>query len=65
MVDGASLALSEKDRVQSLVQSHKATRDKRDLQELLLYPWLHLTQSFVKSLGQWSLRPQPRYKRPG
>ncbi len=54
VVDGASLALSEKDRVQSLVQSHKATRDKRELQELLLDPLPHLTQAFVKSLSQWS-----------
>lgn len=54
VIDVASLALSEKDRVQSLVQSHKATRDKRDLQELLLDPLPHLTQAFVKSLGQWS-----------
>jgi tetratricopeptide (TPR) repeat protein len=54
VIDGASLALSEKDRVQSLVQSHKATRDKRDLQELLLDPLPHLTQAFVKSLAQWS-----------
>ncbi|MGB7313002.1 MAG: tetratricopeptide repeat protein, partial [Nodosilinea sp.] len=54
VVEGASLALSEKDRVQSLVQSHKATRDKRELQELLLDPLRHLTQAFVKSLGQWS-----------
>jgi hypothetical protein len=54
VVDGASLALSEKDRIQSLVQSHRATREKRDLQELLLNPWPLLTEAFVKRLGQWS-----------
>ena len=54
VVEGASLALSEKDWIQGLVQSHRATRDKRDLQELLLDPLPHLTQAFVKSLGQWS-----------
>ncbi|MFQ4138812.1 tetratricopeptide repeat protein [Nodosilinea sp. PGN35] len=54
IVDGATLALSEKDRLQSLVQSHQATRDKRDLQALLLDPLPHLTQAFVKSLSQWA-----------
>ena len=54
VVDGATLALSEKDRIQSLVQAHRATREKRDLQELLLNPLPRLTEAFVASLGQWS-----------
>ncbi|MEO0828435.1 MAG: hypothetical protein AAFY67_22815, partial [Cyanobacteria bacterium J06642_9] len=54
VVDSVSLALSEKDRIQSLIASHKATRARRDLQELLLEPLPKLTQAFVKSLSQWS-----------
>ncbi len=54
VVDAASLALSEKDRIQNLVQSHKATREQRDLQDLLLNPLPKLTEAFVETLRQWS-----------
>ncbi|MEO1211184.1 MAG: tetratricopeptide repeat protein [Cyanobacteria bacterium J06638_20] len=54
VVDGASLALSEKDRMQSLLQAHRATHGKRDLQALLLEPLPKLTAAFVERLSQWS-----------
>ena len=38
MVDGAQLALSEKDRLVDLVQRHQATKANRALQELILQP---------------------------
>jgi tetratricopeptide (TPR) repeat protein len=53
-VDVATLALSEKDRIQNLVQAHKATRKNRELQELLLTPIPKLTAAFIETLSEWS-----------
>ncbi len=53
-VEGAKLALSEKDRLVDLVQRHGATKGKRELQELILAPVPRLTDAFVESLSRWS-----------
>ncbi len=52
-VEGARLALSEKDRLVDLVQRHRATKDKRELQELILQPVPKLTAALVASLMLW------------
>ena len=46
LVEGAGLILSEKDRIQQLLQEHHATKKNRELQELLLQPIPKLTQAF-------------------
>jgi hypothetical protein len=53
-VDMASAVLSEKDRFQQLLQQHRATRQNRELQELMLEPVPKLTGAFVKTLIEWS-----------
>ncbi len=53
MVDAGALLLSEKDR---LLKKHKATKGKRELQELLNDPLPKLTKAFVEGLIQKSQR---------
>ena len=55
-VDLASVGLSEKDRIQQLLQQHPATQKKRELQELISEPVPNLTKAFVKTLIEWSSR---------
>jgi len=58
VVDVASLALSEKDRFEKLLKQHRATKNKRELQELMLDPMPKLTQAFAAGVIQKSkLRP--------
>ncbi|MBE9181538.1 tetratricopeptide repeat protein [Oculatella sp. LEGE 06141] len=58
IVDVASLALSEKDRIEQLLRQHQATKNKRELQELMLDPLPKLTQAFAEGVIQKSqLRP--------
>ncbi|MCY7274413.1 MAG: tetratricopeptide repeat protein, partial [Phormidesmis sp. CAN_BIN44] len=58
VVDVAALALSEKDRVEKLLKHHRATKKKRELQELMLDPLPKLTQAFAAGVIQKSkLRP--------
>lgn len=58
VVDVASLALSEKDRFEKLLKQHRATKNKRELQELMLDPLPKLTQAFAAGVIQKSkLRP--------
>ncbi|MBW4471801.1 MAG: tetratricopeptide repeat protein [Stenomitos rutilans HA7619-LM2] len=52
VVDVASLALSEKDRLEQLVKQHRATKNKRELQELMLDPLPKLTQAFAAGVIQ-------------
>lgn len=52
VVDGAKLVLSERDRIQQLLQQHQATRESRELQELMLDPLPKLTQAFAEVLIQ-------------
>jgi tetratricopeptide (TPR) repeat protein len=52
VVDVASLALSEKDRLEKLVKQHRATKNKRELQELMLDPLPKLTQAFAAGVIQ-------------
>ena len=58
VVDVASLALSEKDRLEQLLKQHRATKNKRELQELMLDPLPKLVQAFATSVIQKS-RIQP------
>ena len=51
-VDAAGLILSEKDRIQQLLQQHRATKKKRELQELMLEPLPKLTQALAEGLKQ-------------
>nr|WP_322745327.1 tetratricopeptide repeat protein [Coleofasciculus sp. LEGE 07081] len=51
-VDAATMILSEKDRIQNLLQQHQATKRKKELQELMLDPLPKLTQAFVEGLIQ-------------
>ncbi len=53
-VETAKLIASEKDRLVDLVQRHRATKGKRELQELILAPVPRLTDAFVQSLTRWS-----------
>lgn len=54
VVDVASLALSEKDRFEQLLKQHRVTKNKRELQELMLDPLPKLTQAFAEGLIQKS-----------
>ena len=56
VVDVASLALSEKDCLEQLVKQHLATRNKRELQELMLDPLPKLTQAFAEGVIQKAQR---------
>ncbi len=51
-VDAAAMILSEKDRIQQLLQQHQATKQKKELQELMLDPLPKLTQAFVQGVTQ-------------
>jgi tetratricopeptide (TPR) repeat protein len=48
--ESASILLTEKDRIVNLLSQHRATKNKRDLQELMLNPLPKLTKAFVESL---------------
>lgn len=50
IVDVASLALSEKDRLEQFLKQHRATKNKRELQELMLDPLPKLTQAFAEGV---------------
>ena len=52
VVDVASLALAEKDRLEQLIKKHRATKNKRELQELMLEPLPKLTQAFAAGVIQ-------------
>ena len=54
VVEGSKLIASEADRLRDLVQRHRATKGKRELQELILAPVPRLTDAFVQSLTRWS-----------
>jgi tetratricopeptide (TPR) repeat protein len=54
VVDMASLVLAEKDRTEQLLKKHQATKNKRDLQELMLDPLPKLTQAFAEGVIQKS-----------
>ena len=54
VVDVASLSLSGKDRIEQLLKQHRATKNKRELQELMLDPLPKLTQAFAAGLIQKS-----------
>jgi tetratricopeptide (TPR) repeat protein len=58
VVDVASLALSEKDRLEKLLKQHRVTKNKRELQELMLDPLPKLTQAFAAGVIEKS-RLQP------
>ncbi len=51
-VDAAAMILSEKDRIQQLLQQHQATKQKKELQELMLDPLPKLTQAFVQGVTE-------------
>lgn len=51
-VEGISMILTEKDRIRQLLQQHKATKQQRELQELIVEPIPKLTAAFIKSLQQ-------------
>lgn len=50
LVDTGVMLATEKDRLQQLLQKHKATRKRAELQKLLLQPLLRLTQAFSRDL---------------
>ncbi len=52
VIDYSTNILSVKDNLQELLQQHKATKKKRELQELMLNPLPKLTQAFVEELKQ-------------
>lgn len=54
VVDVATLALSEKDRIEQILKQHRATRNKRELQELMRDPLPKLTQAFAEGVIQKS-----------
>ncbi|MFM7423678.1 MAG: hypothetical protein ACKO7W_01535 [Elainella sp.] len=54
VVESSTLIASEADRLRNLVQRHRATKGKRELQELILAPLSRLTDAFVESLSHWS-----------
>ena len=56
VVDVAKAGLTERDRIQSLVQQHQTTQNNRKLQELILDPVPNLSLSFATTLKEWSSR---------
>ena len=50
LVEGAKTILNETDRWRDFLEQHRATKQKRDLQELMLKPLPKLTAAFVTSL---------------
>lgn len=48
--EASRILLTEKDRIVNLLGQHRATKNKRDLQELMLNPLPKLTKAFVESL---------------
>lgn len=56
VVDVASLALSEKDRIEQFLKQYRVTKNKRALQELMLDPLPKLTQAFAERVIQQSQR---------
>lgn len=53
-VEFASLALSEKDRIEQILKTHRATKNQRELQELMRDPLPKLTAAFIDGLVQKS-----------
>jgi len=51
-VDAAALILTEKDRLLQLLQQHRATKQKKELQDLMLEPLPKFTQAFAQGLSQ-------------
>ncbi len=54
VVDIASLVLADRDRSEQLLKKHRATKNKRELQELMLDPLPKLTQAFAEGVIQKS-----------
>lgn len=54
IVDTATLALNEKDRIGTFLKQHRATKEKRELQELMLDPVPRLVKEFITGLIQKS-----------
>ncbi|MGK7928002.1 MAG: tetratricopeptide repeat protein [Spirulina sp.] len=50
IVEGAKMMLNEADRWKDFLEQHRATKQKRDLQELMLKPLPKLTEAFVTGL---------------
>ena len=52
IVEGATIILNEVDRWKDFLAQHRATKQKQELQELMLKPLPKLTEAFVKSLQE-------------
>lgn len=55
-VEVASILLTEKDRIVNLLSQHRATKNKRNLQELMLNPLPKLTKAFIEGLKEKKVR---------